>query len=154
MGLKPIERVLCPLDLSVFSQEILEEAINLTQNYGAHLTILHVVNERTYQELERVAGRVDIMDHVAQDAFNRLEDDRAEDLKMLLKAARAERVPHSSRITVGVPVERIQEIAEEEDIDLIIMGAKGRSSMARSLRFGTVAEKLFRRAKRRVLFVR
>jgi nucleotide-binding universal stress UspA family protein len=154
MGLKKIERVLCPLDLSDFSQEILEEAITLTANFGAHLTILHVVNERIYQELERVAGRVEIMDHMAEKAFNSLEDDRAEDLKVMLKAAHVQRVPHETRITVGVPVEKIQEVAEEENIDLIIMGAKGRSSMARSLRFGTVAEKLFRRAKRRVLFVR
>ena len=154
MGLKKVERVLCPLDLSDFSQEILEEALNVTESFGAHLTILHVVNERIYQDLERVAGRVDLMGHVAEKAFKNLEDSRAERLKDMLKDARAERVPHESRITVGAPVEKIQETAEKENMDLIIMGAKGRSSMVRSLRFGTVAEKLFRRAKCRVLFVR
>ena len=154
MSLKKIEKILCPLDLSDFSQEILEEAIDMTEKLDAQLIILHVINERIFQELERVAGRVEIMGRMEEDAFNRLEDDRAGELKELLKKAGAARVPHRSRVCAGVPWEKIQEVADTENIDLIIMGAKGRSSVSHALRFGTCAEKLFRRAKRRVLFVR
>jgi nucleotide-binding universal stress UspA family protein len=72
----------------------------------------------------------------------------------LLINSGAERVPHTSQVTKGLPWERILELADEQDADIIVMGATGRGGLARQLRFGSSAEKVFRRANCRVMFVR
>jgi nucleotide-binding universal stress UspA family protein len=90
----------------------------------------------------------------ADKAMHNLAGDRREKLNALLIEKRADDIAHTSRVEVGIPWERILETAEKEDADLILMGAKGRGGPERSLRFGGTAEKIFRRARCRVMFVR
>lgn len=159
MSHTPIKKVLCSVDFSEFSHATAAEAFILAACHGANLLLLNVVNEKAYEELERLGGRVQALNGLADNAINAMEEERAEKMRSLLAELKAheipfEKVPHSSRIAVGVPYERILEIAEEESADLIVMGAKGRSSLARALRFGSTAEKIFRRAACKVMFVR
>lgn len=154
-----ISKVLCSIDFSNFSPEILAQAAVLAHKYGAELLVLNVVNEKTYEELERVSGRLAILNGVAAQAINAMEEQRAEMMRDLLASLKAGGMPlaevkHSSRIAVGLPYERILEIAQEFAADLIVMGAKGRTSLSKALRFGSTAEKVFRRATCKVMFVR
>lgn len=154
-----INKVLCSIDFSDFSPEVLAQAIVLARKYEAELLVLNVVNERAYEELERVSGRLAMLDGVAAQAINAMEEQRAEMMRELLVQLKEAGLPlaevkHSSRIAVGVPYERILEIAQEFAADLIVMGAKGRTSLTKALRFGSTAEKIFRRATCKVMFVR
>ena len=153
---KPVRKIMCAIDLSEHSRAVLDESFHLAEKLGAELLIVNVINERRFEELERLAGRFQTMDmeNVVDRAINSLESEHAERLKSWLSETDERGVTHSSLITVGVPWEKILEKAEIENIDLIVMGAKGRGSIARQLRFGSTAEKVFRRATRRVLFVR
>lgn len=159
MSLTPIKKVLCAVDFSDYSSDVVSDAFTLCDNYGAELLLVNVVNERNYEELERLAGRFEMLDGVAERAISDKEEQRAKRVREILGAAQDQGLPldsvtHSSRIAVGVPYERILEVAEEFGADLIIMGAKGRGSLAKALRFGSTAEKVFRRAQCRVMFVR
>jgi universal stress protein A len=159
MSHTPIKKILCSVDFSEFSQATAAEAFILAACHGAELLLLNVVNEKNYEELERLGGRVQALNGLAENAINAMEEDRAEKMRSLLAELKEhhipfEKVPHSSRIALGVPYERILEISQEESADLIVMGAKGRSSLARALRFGSTAEKIFRRASCKVMFVR
>lgn len=153
-SLPPIKKILCAIDFSPMAEANLRDAVDIAGKCGAHLTILHVVNHRIYEELERVGGRAGRLADVAQEAIDAMEDDRAQRLAKMLVACNAKQVEHASQVTKGVPWERILEIAQEQDVQLIIMGAKGRSSHVRQMRFGSSAEKVFRRAECRVMFLR
>jgi nucleotide-binding universal stress UspA family protein len=55
--------------------------------------------------------------------------------------------PEKSRyiIKIGHPVEKLLKIALEENVDLMVMGVKGRTDLEHVL-VGSVAEKVFRRS--------
>ena len=155
---KRIQKILCPIDFSEFSKITLEEALDLAEGLGAELTVLNVINERRFEDLERMLERYPQhhgnLEITLAQAVQFLEDERAEAMKNILEETGAHRVPHTSRITKGVPYERILEIAAADHMDLIVMGDKGGGSVMRQLRFGSNAEKVFRRAKTRVLFIK
>jgi nucleotide-binding universal stress UspA family protein len=150
--LPPIRNILCPVDFSDYSHDTLDEALVLAEKFGAKLFILHVVNERLFHDIERMAGRVRIFDGALDQAKASLEEERAGMLSQLVVEVGADRVAPDLKVTIGVPWEKILE--EAEGVDLIVMGAKGRGTLTRQLRFGSSAEKVFRRAQCRVLFVR
>ena len=151
---KPVRKILCAIDFSEHSRATVDESFHLAEKLGAELLIVNVIDERRFEDLERMAGRFQTMDNVVEHVINSLEDEHAEQLKKWLAGTDERGVTHSSLITVGIPWEKILEKAEAENIDLIVMGAKGHGSVARQLRFGSTAEKVFRRATCRVLFVR
>jgi len=156
---QPIDKVLCAIDFSDYSAEVLAEAFNFCAKYGAELLVLNVVNQRLYEELERLGGRLAVLNGVADKAIAEKEEHRAHRVRELLAQMQQqdlplEQVPHSSRIAVGLPYERILEVAREIEAGLIILGAKGRTSLTKSLRFGSTAEKVFRRSQCKVMFVR
>lgn len=159
MSFKTVKNILCSVDFSDYSAETAAEAFILAKAYGAELLMLNVVNESVYEELERLGGRLHAFNGVAGQAIKSMEEERAQAMKDLL-AGLAEhgidvaQVNHSSRIAVGVPYERLLDIAQEFGADLIVMGAKGRTSLTKTLRFGSTAEKVFRRATCKVMFVR
>jgi nucleotide-binding universal stress UspA family protein len=120
------------------------------------LIILHVLNEALFDSLKRLQGRVAALDvnGVGEDAIRTLGDEREAMLRDVLIAVDVARVKHTSIISRGYPFEEILKIADENKVDLIVLGAHGRHSLARQLRFGSQAEKVFRRAKCNVMFVR
>ncbi|MCB2192802.1 MAG: universal stress protein [Deltaproteobacteria bacterium] len=159
MSPQAIKKVLCSIDFSDFSPEVLAQAVIFAHKYGAELLVLNVVNEKTYEELERVSGRLAMLNGVADKAIEAMEEHRADMMRELLGELKQQGLPlaevnHSSRIAVGHPYERILEIADEFAADLIIMGAKGHTSFTKALRFGSTAEKVFRRAGCKVMFIR
>ncbi|RJX30466.1 MAG: universal stress protein [Desulfarculus sp.] len=159
MTYEAINKVLCAVDFSEFTPETLSQAFVFCQKYGAGLLVLNVVNEKVYEELERISGRLPTLSGVAASAISAMEEQRAEMMTELLGRLKDEGLPvkevrHASRIAVGVPYERILELAQEHGADLIIMGAKGRASLSKALRFGSTAEKVFRRATCKVMFIR
>jgi len=68
-------------------------------------------------------------------------------------SGKAENVEVESVILEGNPADEIVDFAEENDIDLIVMGTLGRTGIQRFL-LGSVAENVVRHAKKAVLVVR
>ncbi|MFZ5587157.1 MAG: universal stress protein [Thermodesulfobacteriota bacterium] len=152
--LKPVRKILCPVDFSEFSRDTLDEALLQARKFDAELLLLNVINERLFHDIERLAGRVQIFNGALDQAKAALEEERAGMLEQLAAEVGLDQVRHRLQVTVGVPWEKILEAAERERVDLIVMGTKGRGALTRQLRFGSSAEKVFRRAQCRVLFVR
>lgn len=152
--LKPVRKILCPVDFSEFSRDTLDEALLQARKLDAELLALNVINERLFHDIERLAGRVQIFNGALDQAKAALEEERADMLEKLAAEVGLDQVRHRLQVTVGVPWEKILEVAERERTDLIVMGTKGRGALTRQLRFGSSAEKVFRRAQCRVLFVR
>ncbi len=141
-----IKRILCPIDLSDHSKTVagyasmyaklsnasilaVYAAPTLTQYTGFH------VQPNTIDSFvgEIVSGAEATMSTFVAECFAGVEVDY--------------------KIVVGYAAEEIIALAEEENIDLIVMGTHGRSGIDRML-FGSVAEKVVKGAPVPVLTVR
>ncbi len=149
-----IARILCPVDFSDYSRDTLGEALFLARRLQAELSVLHVINRRIFEELERMGGRLQSFRETLEAAMASAREERENKLAELVEELGGPGLVPRRLVRVGVPYETILETARDWRADLIVMGARGRGSLARQLRFGTSAEKVFRRAACRVLFVR
>jgi len=140
-------KILFCLDFSRYSDHALDVAIDYAKNFSASLLVLNVVNTRFFSHPAimdaPVYGRA--FDEAREAATNKLN----EVLEGIKK--RFDNVKPYSR--VGVPGEEIIKLAEEESVDLIVMGAKGRTGFSRIL-LGSAAETVVKSAPCDVLTVR
>jgi universal stress protein E len=128
--------ILCPVDWSGAARRGLENAIRLARAFGGRLIVLTVVPEAGW--LEAVAGTGTLVG--ASEAFDRAW--RAE-FEELLAGLDFGEVPWEREVRTGVVHEAINAAAREHGADLIVMGATGRSGLARVL-LGSVTRRMLR----------
>lgn len=129
--------ILVPIDFSAHSKAALEYACSFAQDSGAELLIVHARDD-TIQHVEGL-GPVDALEGL--DAA--LHDMKPTD----------DSVSFSHRMLEGPPAQAILKAAEEEDVEMIVMGTHGRSGFKRLL-IGSVAEAVVQKAKCPVLTLR
>ncbi len=136
-------RILVAADGSPASQKAVSDAAALAKENKGWLIVLHVANTGAQQASAKFWEGV-------RRAF--LEEGQAV-LKAAEQVAEGIGVPAKLRLEEGYPSERIVEIAEEESADLIVVGSRGRSKLAKML-LGSVASRVIAAAKCPVLVVR
>jgi nucleotide-binding universal stress UspA family protein len=130
-----LKRILVPIDFSETSDAALRYGAELARRFSARLLLLHVPEHPgEAAEAEYPIGLFETMHNAAHDRLSHL----------LSKEERHELRPECS-MRLGTPWEEIVRHAEEQEIDLIVMGTHGRDGLARVL-FGSVAEKVVRKA--------
>jgi len=129
-------RILFPTDYSDCSSEALHYAVTLAAGAGGNLIILHVVEPQSpYLPPEQAPAT-----NSHREAFLcKLKSVLAE------RSGEASHVTYEERTVVGAPVAAIVNLAETENVNLIIMGTTGRTGVKRLL-LGSVAEEVVRRA--------
>ncbi len=142
-----IDRILVPIDFSEHSKKALQYAIPFAEQFGASIDLLYVVEPAIYPADFSFGqlGVPNIEDELRKRGQNELES--------LQKEQIAKRVPSRTNIRVGKPFYEINQYAQEEDVDLIIIATHGHTGMEYVL-FGSTAEKVVRRAPCPVLVVR
>ena len=132
------KKILFPTDFSECSDAGLEHATALARQLGATLLIVHVEEPPlAYAGGEMYYGVPE-------------PDTRA--LEEMLKKVRPTdpSIPYEHRLVVGSPAHAICDLAEEENVDMIVMGTHGRTGLKRLL-MGSVAEHVVRWANSPVL---
>ncbi len=141
----PIAHILCPVDFSSTSESALVYAIDLAEQLGAKLTLLHVHQVPIYTAPDGAFTPT-------PDWTTRMLDASQQELNRL-KSTRGARVALQDKLVQGVPHVEIKRIAEQIDADLIVMGTHGRTGLGLML-LGSVAERVARTAKVPVLTIR
>jgi len=132
------KKILFPTDFSTTSDAALEHATTLAREGGARLLIVHI------EEPPAAYGGGEMY-------YGLPEPDNAALLKMLEAVVPADpQVPYEHRMLTGEPAGEIVRLADEENVDLIVMATHGRTGLRRLL-MGSVAEAVVRRAKCPVL---
>lgn len=139
-------KILCPTDFSECSLNAIEYAAKLGEKYGAELILFHVPDKEDYQKLS--AGDAKAVD---QYAFIQKKLDN------LVRTVEDESIPKGlqscrSVVLEGKAVKTILSFAEENHIDLIIMGTEGVNEFKQNY-IGTRSSKIVERSEIDVLII-
>lgn len=135
------KQILVPTDFSEFSVAALEQATLLAREHEASLLIMHV---KPPPEHYTTAGLASVP--VAFDdelLAEELKDFRPNDPE----------VGYAQRMVVGETVAEIVALAEQENVEMIVMGTHGRTGIGHLL-IGSIAEGVVRKAPCPVLTIR
>jgi len=165
-----IKKILYATDLSDSARYAFAYAVKLSQTHNAGLTILHVVEASPRMEEK-------ILNFISEIQWNEIKKRHEETAHSILIGKRQgnviigavleqfcadvkEEIGQTAKFTVdeilierGNPVDKIIEIANSRNCDLIVAGTHGESSLAKIL-IGNTAKKLIQRAEKPVLVVR
>lgn len=146
-----IKKILFPTDYSAGAEAALEHAARLADWHEAELHVFHV-EELFHSEPGNQPDRF----HASEEA---LADKISQTLRRQPRGGEEKAAPASTPPIVQKQVRNVAapsailEYADEQDVDLIVMGTHGRRGVRR-LMIGSVAEEVVRRASRPVLTVR
>lgn len=143
-----MKAILHPTDFSETSKHALKYAVSFAEQYEAKLYILHVIEEITgamYFDMLQTPPLAQLMTEIEAQAKTALEN--------LLTPEMKEKVRFELLIRRGVPFLETVKAAAELQCDLIVCGTHGRTGLKHAL-FGSVAEKIVRKAPCPVLSVR
>jgi nucleotide-binding universal stress UspA family protein len=133
-----VKKLLTAVDGSKYADKALEYAVQLAKNYNANLALIHVEEDK----LIRVGGP-------------QVEDCVGTVGECILKdaATKAEGISFDKKLEYGSPAEVIIKIAKKADVDIIVVGSRGLSSIGRFL-LGSVSDDISMHARNSVLIVR
>jgi len=141
-----LNRILCAVDLSEHSRQVAQYAAMLAQATGAHLSVIY-----TAPSLSQYVGF-----HVPPNTIENFVGEIVSGAEKAMETFVAENfagLPVSSKVLIGYAAEEIINRADEENVDMIVMGTHGRKGIDRIL-FGSVAENVVKNAKQPVLTIR
>jgi nucleotide-binding universal stress UspA family protein len=141
-----LKKILVPTDFSECSEAAMRYGFELAHAFDATLHLLHVVEDSS-----NTPWMVDGFPVSLAEVLERFQDESRKRLHASIPAGDLSRVVVSCPI--AAPVSEILRYAEEESVDLIVMGTHGRGFLAHAL-IGSVAERVVRRAPCPVLTVR
>jgi nucleotide-binding universal stress UspA family protein len=139
--------ILAPTDFSEYSKQAVTSALEWAQKFGAKLTILHVIELPPYP----VEGYVP--PSVSTTFMDDLERQATTDLAQLVPEAENAGVAVARVAAVGTPYRKIIDLAEAEQVDLIVMATAGRTGFSHLI-MGSIAERVVRTASCPVLTIR
>lgn len=150
-----IKRVLCAVDLSLASNEVLRTAMHLSNTLRAKLTVVHVVPKTqkypglkkcdlTVVDLDRPSG-IESPDSGAASKLNRKLQNKTETVfKQYVDSVILDSVSYKKIIRKGQPEEEILKAVKKEKCDLLIMGTVNQKGLTRIL-VGNITEKVMRK---------
>jgi len=139
---KKVDPILVPVDFSVHSEAALLFAVECAEKLGATIIVLHVIHD-----LGDAPGYYSVKGRKKQ--LRRMEDVASEMLDDFIKEMQNSH-PHLTALhklkTVlvkGLPVNRILEMAERSNCQMIVMGSQGRTGLSHIM-LGSKAEQVVR----------
>ena len=144
--MKAFKNILFPIDFSECSKKVFPFALEMAQKFDAKLHLLFVARDISYLTIIEVSRDL-LMNTVAEIA-------RAGETQMRAFCDRQlSAFPnYESKVVTGNPAEEIVKFADEQGIDLIVMGTHGRKGLDRTL-MGSVADHAIKNAHAPVLTI-
>jgi len=141
-------KVLVPVDFSKYSLETVRYALGLEWMAAGEYCLIHVVMQEDF-------GAYPSISPLPSTPLKTRLADSEEELCKIIDELRGEYPDAiiSSRVVAGFPFKEICRVAEEDNVDLIIIGTHGRTGLAHLL-IGSTAERVVQHASCPVLSVK
>lgn len=142
------ERILITTDGSKGAEAAANHAIDIADQYDAELHTLYVIDIGVDTSLSSVS---DLMSQL--ESSGKLEEIGKKAVEDTQDKVEKKDIDSKTAIERGVPHKQINSYADDNDIDMIVIGTHGRTGLDRML-LGSVAEKIVRSSDIPVLTVR
>ena len=141
-----LKAILVPIDFSESSLKALRYALPLAENFGAKITLIHVVEPRiSPEEMVLSSDIVELRNVLVKDGWQKL--------KSLCHQTIKPAIASDTVVKVGRPYEEIVAAAKTHKADLIIIATRGYTGLKHFF-IGSTAERVVRHAPCPVLTVR
>ena len=130
------QRILCPVDQSSTSARGLQNAVRLAKVFGGEIIVLTVIPDVSWLTAAVETG--ELVDAKAEYAAEWVQE-----FDRFLEGVDLSGVAWKREVRSGVPHEQIVAAAKEGSVDLIIMGATGRTGLVQVL-LGSTTRRLLR----------
>lgn len=146
------KNILVAVDLSEDAETICNKAINIAQNHQAKLTIIYVAEifyqmSASYDPLFYPAYEDMVID---EEEILKISESRMDDLIKSLNIDDNIELEH--KVIMGIPKTEVVELAEQNQVDLIVCGSHGRHGI--ELLLGSTANAILHHAPCDVLAIR
>ncbi len=140
------KKIVCPVDFSEFTDEILNCAVDIAKKYNAELHLIHIIPNLNYftpYESFLTPENLIAIERNIEKEVDKDFDKITKTLDMSVKKV----------VKTGVTFVEIIDYIKTEGINLVVMGTHGRSAIEHIL-IGSVAEKVVRKSPCPVLTIR
>ena len=138
-----MNRIMVAVGFNGYAEELLTFAIRIAGGFSAELIIVNIIHSRDIEAVGTIAAMGYDVD--SEHYVSSIRQERQQALDRILKKNSYPTEKIRTIIKTGNPTEELLKLALKEDIDLIVMGIKGRTELSHML-VGSVAEKVFRRS--------
>ncbi|SDP52504.1 universal stress protein [Desulforhopalus singaporensis] len=144
-----ITRVAVAVNFADYSAELMEYVGDIAERNSAELLAINVIDKRQIEHLRTVCEDEDLKSLTIGASFsveNYVEDEtksRMKRIEDLFHKTVPAKVDTRAIIRMGIPFEQILKVVEEENIDMVVINSRGRSTF-QDFMYGTASEKIFR----------
>jgi len=141
--MESIKKVMVAVGFAEYSEGLLAYAARIAETLKAELLIVNIINVRDVEAIGSIAAMGYEVD--SEHYVSGIKEERRQTLSQILAKISFPADKIRTVFKIGHPVDELLEIALHEQVDLIVMGIRGRSDLEHVL-VGSVAEKIFRRS--------
>ena len=142
-----MRKILVPVDFSSTSNKAFLYAREMVGCWEGELHLVHVM------DTDFLSGAVHITIEPLEESVAKWEKRVEDKLKAVYRNEGGEELVGEIHIRKGKPQEEILKLADELEVDMIVIGSHGRHGLERTI-FGSVAEKVTRLAQIPVLVIK
>ena len=143
----PAKKILCPTDFSEPSYKALKTANDLAMQFSSELILIHIITPmQIFPSAPGFApGQPAAGGYITAEMTEEIREHAQKSLEMAIEDKISPEVKVQKVVFQGNPAEGITSYAEENDIDVIVIGTHGYTGW-RHLLIGSVTEKVVRSA--------
>ena len=153
------KKILYPTDFSETAELALNQVKAFRTLKAEEVILLYVIDERDIKKrdifslLLGVAGLNKSVEEFENELKNKLIEEAKSKMESIKKELEDIGYKVKDIVVVGVPYKEIVKIAEDEGVDIIIMGSHGKSNL-RDILLGSVTENVIKKSNKPVLVVK
>jgi nucleotide-binding universal stress UspA family protein len=149
--MRAYRKIMVAVDFSEHSMASVSHGARLARDLGAELLLVNIINQRDVDMLKEVALKAP--EFSFKEHLQGIEEDREERFRQIILKPECVGIKIDTVVRIGVPFEELLKTIAARHVDLLVMGAKGRSNLV-GVVVGSCAQKLFRRCPVPVLSIR
>lgn len=137
------KKILVAIGFTPYSQGIFNFAAKIAEATGTDLLVASIINTRDVDTVSTISALGYAVD--GEHYISAIREERTAQLDKIIIRSGFPRDRVHSDIIMGNPINELLKLCVTEDVEMIVMGTKGRTDLE-SIFIGSVAEKIFRRA--------